>query len=188
MDYRRLNAKTRKDAYPFPRIDESLHALGRAQYFSAIVLASAYNQVEVHPDDRHKTAFTTPMVLYEYNRMPFGLCNVPGTFQRLMQMIFREGLLQILLVYLDDIIVYSGTIADHLKRLEQVFQKLREHGLKIEGEKCHFFQSRVKYLGHVVSAEGMATDPAKTEAVLQWPTPRTLKDLRSFLGFASYYR
>ena len=188
VDYRRLNAKTRKDAYPLPRIDESLDALGRAQYFSAIDLASAYNQVEVHPDDRHKTAFTTPMGLYEYNRMPFGLCNAPGTFQRLMQMIFREELLQILLVYLDDIIVYSDTIADHLKRLERVFQKLREHGLKIEAEKCQFFQSRVKYLGHVVSAEGVATDPAKTEAVSQWPTPRTLKDLRSFLGFASYYR
>ena len=188
VDYRRLNAKTRKDAYPLPRIDESLDALGRAQYFSAIDLASAYNQVEVHPDDRHKTAFTTPMGLYEYNRMPFGLCNAPGTFQRLMQMIFREELLQILLVYLDDIIVYSDTIADHLKRFERVFQKLREHGLKIEAEKCQFFQSRVKYLGHVVSAEGVATDPAKTEAVSQWPTPRTLKDLRSFLGFASYYR
>ena len=117
-----------------------------------------------------------------------GLCNVPGTFQRLMQMIFHEELLQILFVYLDNITVYSDTIADHLKRLERVFQKLREHGLKIEAEKCQFFQSHVKYLGHVVSAEGVATDPTKTEAVSQWPTPRTLKDLSSFLGFASYYR
>lgn len=139
--------------------------LGRAQYFSAIDLASAYNQVEVHPDDHHKTAFTTLMGLYEYNRMPFWLCNAPGMFQRFMQMIFSEELLQILLVYLDDIIVYSDTIADHLKRLERVFQKLREHGLKIEAEKCQFFQSHVKYLGHMVSVEGMATDPAKTEAV-----------------------
>lgn len=188
VDYRRLNAKTRKDAYPLPRIDESLDALGGARYFSAIDLASAYNQVEVHPDDRQKTAFTTPMGLFEYNRMPFGLCNAPASFQRLMQTIFREDLLQILLVYLDDIIVYSDSIADHLKRLERVFQKLREHGLKIEAEKCQFFQSQVRYLGHVVSSEGVATDPAKTEAVSQWPTPRTLKDLRSFLGFASYYR
>lgn len=91
-------------------------------------------------------------------------------------------------MYLDDIIVYSDTIVDHLKWLDRVFQKLREHGLKIEAEKCQFFQSRVKYLGHVVSAEGVATDPAKTEAVSQWPTPRMLKELRSFLGFASYYR
>lgn len=91
-------------------------------------------------------------------------------------------------MYLDDIIVYSDTIVDHLKWLDRVFQKLRKHGLKIEAEKCQFFQSRVKYLGHVVSAEGVATDPAKTEAVSQWPTPRMLKELRSFLGFASYYR
>ena len=188
VDYRRLNVKTRKDAYPLPRIDESLDALGRAKYFSAIDLASAYNQVEVHPDDRHKTAFTTPMGLFEYNWMAFGLCNAPATFQRMMQTIFREDLLQILLVYLDDIIVYSTSIAVHLKRLEQVFRKLREHGLKIEAEKCQFFKNRVKYLGHVVSSEGVETDPEKTEAVSRWPTPRTLKDLRSFLGFASYYR
>ena len=121
MDYCRLNTKTRKDAYPLPRIDESLYVLGKARYFSAIDLASAYNQVEVHPTDRHKTAFTTPMGMYEYNQMPFSLCNAPGTFQRLMQTIFHEELLQILLVYLDNIIVYSDTIADHLKRLERVF-------------------------------------------------------------------
>ena len=110
MDYHHLNAKTRKDAYSLLRIDKSLDALGRARYFSAIALASAYNQVEVHPDDRHKTAFTTLMGLCEYNRMPFGLCNVPGTFQRLMQTIFREELLQILLVYLDDITVCSDPV------------------------------------------------------------------------------
>ena len=141
VDYCHLNAKTRKDAYPLLRIDKLLDALGGAQYFSAIVLASAYNQVEVHPGDRHKTVFTTPMDLFEYNRMPFRLCNAPATFQRLMQMIFQEDLLQILLVYLDDIVVYIDSIADHLRRLERVFQKLREHGLKIEAEKCQFFQS-----------------------------------------------
>ena len=188
VDYRRLNAKTRRDAFPLPRIDESLDALGGAKYFSTIDLASAYNQVEVHPDDQHKTAFTSPMGLFEYVRMPFGLCNAPATFQRLMQTIFREDLLKILLVYLDDIIVYSGGVADHLRRLERVFQKLREHGLKIEPAKCQFFQSCVNYLGHVVSAKGVSTDPAKTEAVARWPTPKTLKELRSFLGFASYYR
>ena len=117
LDYRRLNAKTRKDAFPLPRIKESLDALGRARHFSAIDLASAYNQVEVHPDDRHKTAFTTPMGLFEYNCMPFGLCNAPALFQKLMQTIFHEELLQILLVYLEDIIVYSCSIADHLRQL-----------------------------------------------------------------------
>ena len=114
VDYGWLNAKTRKDAFPLPRIEESLDALGGARYFSAIDLASAYNQVEVHPDDRHKTAFTTPMGLFKYNRMPFGLCNAPALFQKLMQTILHEELLQILLVYLDDIIMYSCNITDHL--------------------------------------------------------------------------
>ena len=188
VDYRQLNAKTRRDAFPLPRIDESLDALGGAKHFSTIDLASAYNQVEMEPADRHKTAFTTPMGLYEYNRMPFGLNNAPATFQRLMQNIFREDVLKILLVYLDDIIVYSGTIAEHLSRLELVFRKLREHGLKIEPGKCQFFRRSVTYLGHVVSSKGVATDPVKTEAVDKWPVPKTLKDLRSFLGFTSYYR
>lgn len=188
VDYRQLNTKTRRDAYPLPRIDESLDALGGAKHFSTIDLASAYNQVEVDPRDCHKTAFTTPMGLFQYKRMPFGLQNAPATFQRLMQNIFRDEILQTLLVYLDDIIVYSENILDHLQRLELVFQKLREHGLKIEPEKCQFFRKRVTYLGHVVSAEGVATDPSKTEAVAKWPVPQTLKELRSFLGFASYYR
>ena len=165
VDYHRLKAKTRKVAFPLPRIKESLDALGGAQYFSAIDLASAYNQVEVHLDDRYNTAFTTPMGLSEYNRMPFRLCNVPALFQKLMQTIFREELLQILLVYLDDIIVYSCSIADHLRRLERVFQKLREHGLKIAAGECQFFQRHMKHLGHMVLSEGMATDPAKTEVV-----------------------
>ena len=116
VDYCRLNTKTRKDAFPLLRIEESLDALGGAWYFSAIDLASAYNQVEVHPSDRHKTAFATPVGLFEYNRMPTGLCNAPAMFQKLMQTIFHEELLQILLVYLDDIIVYSCSIADHLSK------------------------------------------------------------------------
>ena len=188
VDYRQLNLKTRRDAYPLPRIEESLDVLGGAKYFSTIDLASAYNQVEVIPADRHKTAFTTPLGLFEYNRMPFGLANAPATFQRLMQHIFREDLLQTLIVYLDDIIVFSQDVKEHLRRLELVFQTLREHGLKIEPKKCQFFCPKVTFLDHVVSADGVATDPEKTEAVTKWPTPRTLKELRSFLGFASYYR
>ncbi|KAK3742849.1 hypothetical protein QZH41_004524 [Actinostola sp. cb2023] len=188
VDYRKLNAKTKRDAYPLPRIEESLDALKGAKYFSTIDLASAYNQVEVDPRDRHKTAFTTPMGLYEFNRMPFGLQNAPATFQRLMQGVFREDLLQKLMVYLDDIIVFSPTIEEHLIRLKVVFRKLSEHGLKIEPTKCQFFGNEVTYLGHVVSADGVSTDPEKTKAVKEWPVPVTVRDLRSFLGFASYYR
>lgn len=188
VDYRQLNAKVKRDAFPLPRIEESLDVLGGARLFSTIDLASAYNQVEVAPEDRHKTAFTTPFGLFEYNRMPFGLGGAPGTFQRIIQTIFRDELLETLIVYLDDIIVFSQDISTPLQRLEMVFQKLREHGLKIEAKKCQFFRTQVTYLGHVVSADGVATDPVKTEVVTNWPKPTTLKDLRSFLGFPSYYR
>lgn len=188
VDYQQLNAKVKRDAFPLPRIEESLDVSGGARLFSTIDLASAYNQVEVAPEDRHKTAFATPFRLFEYNRMPFGLGGAPGTFQRIMQTIFRDELLETLIVYLDDIIVFSQDISTHLQRLEMVFQKLREHGLKIEAKKCQFFRTQVTYVGHVVSADGVATDPVKTEVVTNWLKPKTLKNLRSFLGFASYYR
>ena len=188
VDYRLLNAKCRKDRYPLPRIEESLDVLSGATHFSTMDLASAYNQVEVDPADRHKTAFTTPMGLFEYTRMPYGLSNAPATFQRLMQIVFRENLLQTLIVYLDDIIVYSKSIDEHLSRLRTVLSKLRQHGLKLEPKKCQFFCQRVTYLGHIVTADGVTTDPSKTEAVAKWPKPKTLKELRSFLGFCSYYR
>lgn len=188
VDYRKLNCKTRRDAFPLPRIDESLDALGRAQVFSSIDLASGYHQVAVHEKDRHKTAFITPFGLYEYQRMPFGLCNAPATFQRLMQTIMSDLVFQMVLVYLDDLLVYSSTFEEHLVRLETVLQRLREAGLKIKVDKCHFLQSEVRFLGQVVSAQGVSTDPEKVSAVNQWPVPNTLKELRSFLGFCSYYR
>lgn len=188
VDYRQLNAKTRRDAYPLPRIEETLDALGGAKYFSTLDLASGYNQVPVAEGDRAKTAFCTPFGLFEYNRMPFGLCNAPGTFQRLMERIFGDQSFQTLLLYLDDVVVYASTFEQHLQRLELVFGRLRAHNLKLKLAKCQFFAREVKYLGHVISAGGVATDPDKTRAVAEWPRPRTAKDLRSFLGFASYYR
>ena len=187
-DFRALNAKTVKDAYPLPRIDESMDALAGARWFSTLDLQSAYTQVPMHPDDQHKTAFTTPFGLYEHRRMAFGLCNAPATFQRLMQTAFREEMFSILLCYLDDVLVFSSTIAEQLQSLDTVFTRLREYGLKLELKKCAFFQSEVQYLGHRVSAAGIATDPEKVAAVERWPRPETLKQLRSFMGFASYYR
>ena len=188
VDYRKLNAKTRRDAFPLPRIDESLDVLQGATYFTTLDLASGYHQIAMEEKDRHKTAFITPFGLYEYKRMPFGLCTAPSTFQRLMNSGMHDLLFQVLLVYLDDILVYSRTFQEHLERLRKVFTRLRELGLKLNPEKCNFCQKSVKYLGYTVSAGGIATDEDKIKAVKQWPTPYTLKDLRSFLGFASYYR
>ncbi|KAI0214933.1 hypothetical protein LSAT2_033045 [Lamellibrachia satsuma] len=187
-DFRALNAKTVKDAYPLPRIDESMDALAGARWFSTLDLQSAYTQVPMHPDDQHKTAFSTPFGLYEHRRMAFGLCNAPATFQRLMQTAFREEMFSILLCYLDDVLVFSTTVAEQIQRLDTVFTRLAEYGLKLELKKCAFFQPEVQYLGHRVSAAGIATDPEKVAAVERWPRPDTLKQLRSFMGFASYYR
>ena len=188
VDYRLLNSKTRKDAFPLPRIEESLDALSGARWFSTLDLASGYNQVPVAEQDKPKTAFCTPFGLFEWNRMPFGLCNVPGTFQRLMQRMFGDQQCESLLLYLDDIVVFSTSVTQHLERLELVLSRLQKEGLKAKLEKCAFFQQEVQYLGHVISGEGVATDPSKIEAVAQWKRPNHLSELRSFLGFASYYR
>ena len=188
VDYRQLNNKTRKDAFPLPRIEESLDALTGARWFSTLDLASGYNQVPVTEADRPKTAFCTPFGLFEWNRMPFGLCNAPSTFQRLMQRMFGDQQCQSLLLYLDDIVVFSSTVEQHLERLEIVLGRLQEQGLKAKLSKCAFFQPKVRYLGHVVSDQGVSTDPSKQEVVANWQPPTTIADLRSFLGFASYYR
>lgn len=188
VDYRQLNAKTRKDAYPLPRIEESLDALAGAKWFSTLDLASGYNQVPMDEKDKEKTAFCTPFGLFEFNRMPFGLCNAPSTFQRLMERIFGDKRFHSLLLYLDDIVVFSTSFHQHLERLEMVLGRLQQHRLKLKLTKCHFFQSEVKYLGHIISAQGVATDPEKISAVAEWRRPTKVSELRSFLGFASYYR
>ena len=165
VDYRRLNKKTVRDAFPLPRVEESFDCLNGSKYFSTIDLSAGYNQVAVEESDKHKTAFTSPFGLYEYNRLPFGLCNGPATFQRLMQHCFRDEVFQLLLVFLDDIIVYSSTIDQQIQRLEIVVRRLRQHGLKLKQRKCDFFKKEVHYLGHIVSENGISTDPEKVNAV-----------------------
>ncbi len=187
-DYRQLNSKTPRDAFPLPRIDESFDALQGATFFSSIDLASGYHQVAVHERDRHKTAFTTPFGILSTAVCLLEVCNGPSTFQRLMQTTMGDLIFQIMLVYLDDILVYAPTFPEHLQRLEIVFKRLKETGLKVKPEKCHFLQKEVIFLGHQVSAQGIATDPGKIEAVKEWKVPKTVKELRSFLGFCSYYR
>ena len=189
VDYRLLNAKTVKDAYPLRRIEEALDALHGSKYFSSIDLAQGYYQVGISEKDRHKMALRVGCGgLYEYLRMPVGLCNSPGTFQRLMEACLAEANFDILLIYLDDILVFSSSIEDHLNRLDYVFSRFKAHGLRMKLTKCHFFQKKVTFLGHQVSAEGVTTDPEKTKVIRDWQRPRTISQLRSFLGLASYYR
>ncbi|KAK7925333.1 hypothetical protein WMY93_007643 [Mugilogobius chulae] len=188
VDYRKLNAVTHKDAFPLPRIEETLTSLSKSEWFSTLDLASGYWQVEMHPDDREKTAFTTPLGLFEFERMPFGLCNAPATFQRLMQQCLNGQIAESLLVYLDDIIIYSADFSSHLQHLDQVFERLWQHGLKLKPDKCKLLQREVTFLGHVVDRNGVRPDPGKIKAVQDWSAPTTVKEVRAFLGLAGYYR
>ena len=188
VDYRKLNNVTKKDAYPIPRIDEMLEALGGAKWFTTLDLASGYWQVEMDSESKDKTAFVTKHGTYEFNVMPFGLTNAPATFQRLMNEILEGTLGKGIIVYLDDINIYSKTFEEHLEKLEEVLKRLKIAGLKIKLSKCHFIKEELTFLGHVVNKEGILPDPEKIEKVKNFPRPKTVKDIRSFLGLASYYR
>jgi len=179
---------TRKDAYPLPRIDDCLDAMASATLFSTFDLCSSYHQVQVGHQDRDKTAFICPRGMYRYRAMPFGLCNAGATFQRLMDVVMSGLHLDVCLVYLDDIILFSKTVEEHLERLVRVLDRLHSAGLKLKPEKCSLMQQSVTFLGHVVLGAGIATDPEKTKVVTEWPVPRSVKEMRSFLGLAGYYR
>ena len=188
VDYRKLNNITRKDAFPLPRIDETLDTLSGAQWFSTLDLVSGYWQVEVAENDRAKTAFTTHEGLFEFRVMPFGLCNAPATFQRLMSLVLAGVEWSQCLVYLDDIIVLGRNFDEHLKNLGIVLQKLKDANLQLKPAKCALCKTEVTYLGHKISREGVATDQAKVDKVENWPQPKTSQELQRFLGLASYYR
>ena len=188
VDYRRINAVTRKDAYPLPRVDDILETLAGSQLFSTLDLASGYWQVEVKPEDREKTAFITSEGLYEFNVLPFGLCNGPATFQRLMNILLAGVQWHDCLVYLDDIIVLGRSFGEHLQNLAKVFQRLRQANLKLQVKKCVFGRDTVKFLGHIISSKGISTDPEKVARVSQWPVPINKLELQQFLGFVNYYR
>ncbi|KAK3737241.1 hypothetical protein QZH41_010870 [Actinostola sp. cb2023] len=189
VDYRLLDAKTHKDAYPLPRIDEALDVLKGAKYFCSLDLAHGFNQLPMRESDIEKTAFRTGTGgLYEYTRMPFGLCNAPSTFMRLMDKAFGDLNFQSLLVYLDDILVFGSTFEETLSRLEMVLSRLSKLNLKVKPEKCQLFREKVRYLGHIVTSEGTSPDPEKVRAVMEWSRPETLRELRGFLGLSGYYR
>ena len=189
IDLRRLNNRTVKDAYSLPRIESILDSLGGAQIFTTLDLKAGYWQVEMAEECKAYTAFTCgPLGFYECDTMPFGATNAPATFQRLMHDCLGDLNMNWCIVYLDDIIIFSDTKEEHIKRLEAVFQKLMAAGLKLKPTKCFFFRDEIEYLGHVVSGKGISTNPKKIEAVTKWPTPKTVYDVRSFLGFVGYYR
>ena len=189
IDLRKLNARTVKDAYSLPRIDESLDCLNGSQIFTSLDLKSGYWQVELDEVSKPLTAFTVgPLGFYECQRMPFGLTNAPATFQRLMESCLGDMHLSWCIIYLDDIIIFSKTPEEHIKRLKGVFEKLAQAGLKLKPRKCELFKTKIAYLGHIVSAKGIETDPKKISAISQWPIPKTVTDVRSFLGFTNHYR
>ena len=188
IDYRQLNKATVKDRYPLPRIDDTIDALHGAKIFSTLDLFSGYWQIEIEEKDKNKTAFICEYGQFEFNRMPFGLTNAPATFQRLMNRIMRPVLYKSTLVYLDDIIVFSKSIDDHIKHLATVFKLLAENGLKLKLKKCEFCKDKIDYLGHIVSRDGVMPNPKKIQAIVNYPEPRNSKELSSFLGLASYYR
>ena len=187
VDYRRVNSITRKDSFPLPRIDEALDSLAGSKHYCTIDLVKGYHQIPVRPQDVEKTAFVTHDGLFEYTAMPFGLCNAPGTCQRLMYLVL-EGLVgKICLTYLDDVLVFGDSIAQLLKRLEKILERLSGAGLKVKPKKCRFFKKQVTFLGHQVSAEGVKPDEEKIKGVMIWPEPTTVQGLQGFLGLVNYF-
>ena len=180
IDYRQLNKATVKDRYPLPRIDDTIDALYGAKYFSTLDLFSGYWQIEIEEADKHKTAVICEYGQYEFNRMPFGLTNAPGTFQRLMNKIMKPVLYESALVYLDDIIVFSKTLEDHIKHLETVFKILAEAGLKLKLKKCDFFKTEINYLGHIVTRDGVMPTVRKSKLLPLTLNLRMLKNLVLF--------
>ena len=188
IDFRELNDKTRKDAYPVPRIDELLDSLNGSKYFCTLDLASGYWQIAMHTDDVDKTAFTTHSGLFEWIVMPFGLCNAPATFCRLMETVLSDIMWSKCLVYLDDIIAFGKSFSQTLCSLKAVFVRLRENRLKLKAKKCELFKNKVDYLGHEVSDKGVRPSPSKVNSLHNIALPATVTEVKSFLGVCSYYR
>src|SRR3954462_9485542 len=187
IDYRKLNAVTVKNKYLLPRIDDLFDQLKGAKCFSKIDLRTGYHQLRVREQDTEKTAFRTRYGLYEFTVMPFGLTNAPAVFMDMMNRIFRPYLDKFVVVFVEDILIYSPTEAAHEEHLRIALQLLRDNKLYAKYSKCEFWLSEVKFLGHVVPREGISVDPSKVEAILEWSRPTIVPEIRCFLGLAGYY-
>jgi hypothetical protein len=184
IDYRKLNKVTIKNKYPLPRIDELFNQLGGASIFSKIDLRSGYHQVRIKGEDIHKIAFRMRYGHYEFVVVPFGLTNAPATFMCLMNNVLSKFLDKFVLVFIGDILIYSKNRKEHEEHLRLVLQVLREHQLYAKFRKCELFQKKIHYLGHVLSKDGVAVDPNKIRSIMEWPTPKDVSDVKSFMGLA----
>ena len=187
VDYCALNKQTVKNTYPLPRIDELLDRLDGVTVLSKIDLRSGYHQIRVQEVDIHKTAFRTRYGLYEFVVLPFGLCNAPATFMRLMHDTFRDELDRCVLIYLDDLLIYSPSVEQHLRDLRTILEKLRKHRLYAKLTKCEFMKTEILFLGHLISAKGLRMDPEKVKAILEWPDLKNATQVLSFLGLVNFY-
>lgn len=188
IDYRKLNNITVKNSFPLPLIDDILARLGKAKYFSSLDLKSGYFQVLMDENSKELTTFSSSTKgLFQFNKMPFGLCNAPAVFQELMSIVL-EGLTDFSVAYLDDVLIFSKTLEDHLKHINIIFERLRKHGLKLKLKKCSFLQEETHYLGFVVNKNGIKPNPQKVEAIKSLPPPTCVREVRSFIGMCSYYR
>lgn len=187
-DFRKLNEVTKGDAQALPNITDILDQLGGMTYFSTLDLASGYHQVEIKETDKEKTAFSVPSGHYEYNRMPFGLKGAPVCFTRLMNEVLIALIGSSCYVYMNDIICYGKDLQHQTDNLRLVFNRLREHKLLLQSQKCTFLKSSTTYLGHIISREGVMPDPGKVEAVENFPIPKTSRDMKSFMGLCGYHR
>lgn len=188
IDYRRLNNKTIQDRFPIPNIEDLLDKLGKSQYFSTLDLASGFHQIKMHKDSIEKTAFSTDNGHYEFLRMPFGLKNAPATFQRMINEVLKDYINKICLVYMDDVIVFSTTLDEHILNLKQIFKKFQEYNLKVQLDKCEFLKTETEFLGHIITREGIRPNSKKIDAILKIPLPKTHKQIKSFLGMVGFYR
>ena len=192
VDFRCLNSVTKPDTFPLPRIDDLLDQLGKSRYFSTLDLAAGFWQIKVDEASREKTAFITQQGLFEFRVMPFGLTNAPAVFQRLMQKVLSglnpDGAPEFVEVYIDDVLIFSRTMEEHLDHLRQVLERLKNAGLKLKPSKCHFIRQTVEYLGHVITPQGLMPNQKQVSAVKDFPVPESVTQVRQFLGLMSYYR